>query len=219
MATQTLQSLEMIEQLPPDSFLVLRGVRWEEYEALLAALGENRGVRVSFDQGRLAIMVLSSEHESYAELIKQLVVALSLRLRIKVLHFGSSTMKKREEGRGSEPDACFYVQNAGVIGSKKQIDFSVEPPPDIVVEVDLHHESLSKFPIYASLGVPEIWRYDGQSLVIHLLRGDHYVENEASLAFPILTSGRLSELLDRSEREDQYEILLAFEEWLASVTT
>lgn len=123
---------------------MLRGVRWEEYEALLQTFVEAKGLRLSYDEGRLEIMVLSAEHESYAELIKQLVGTLSLRLRIKVLHFGSATMRKKGQSKGAEADACFYVQSADSIGNRKQIDFSSDPPPDIVAEVDLHHESIAK---------------------------------------------------------------------------
>lgn len=214
MSTGTLSYGNMIEQLPPDSYLVMHGVAWDEYEALLETFGENKGLRLSYDEGRLEIMVLSTEHENYAELIKQLVGTLSLRLRVKVLHFGSATMRSKGQAKGAEPDACFYVQNAESIGKRKQIDFSTDPPPDIVVEVDLHHESLSKFPIYAIFGVKELWRYDGRSLVIYHLHSGEYVAADASLALPMLTSSRLTELLQRSQAESQYEVLRSFEEWL-----
>jgi Uma2 family endonuclease len=216
MSVQALSYSEMIGQLPPESLLVLRGVSWKDYEALLDAVGEAKGLRVTYDRGRLEVMVLSAEHEHYAELIKLLVSALSLRLRIQVLHFGSITMK-RSPSQGAEPDACFYAQNAPSIGAKKQIDFNVDPPPDIVVVVDLHHGSFAKFPVYASLGVPEIWRYDGITLAIyHLLAGD-YISREASLAFPVLSAERLTDWINRSRTQNQYEVLVAFEAWLQAV--
>ena len=120
MSTETLSYRDMVDQLPPDSHLVLRGVRWEEYEALLQTFVEAKGLRLSYDEGRLEIMVLSAEHESYAELIKQLVGTLSLRLRIKVLHFGSATMRKKGQSKGAEADACFYVQSADAIGNRRE---------------------------------------------------------------------------------------------------
>src|SRR5438876_839407 len=101
------------------------------------------------------------------------------------------TMKTKREGKGSEPDACFYVQSAASIGGRKQLDFSSDPPPDIVVEVDLHHESHSKFTIYAALNVPDIWRYDGQALTVYHLRQDQYIRADSSLALTLLTSARL----------------------------
>ena len=144
-----------------------------------------------------------------------LVDRLSLRLRKKVLFFGSMTMKKPKK-KGSEPDACFYVQSADLLGGRNKIDLSSDPPPDIVVEIDVSHDSIAKFPIYAALGVPEIWRYDGEALRIYRLREDEYVASEASLALPLLTGAVLTEFLNRSREEDQHQTLLAFEEWLRS---
>jgi len=218
MSTQTISKtenlVEMIERMPADSVLTQHGVSWEEYEELLKAVGEASGLRVSYDEGRLQIMTLSHRHERYSTLIERIVDRVSGFLRIKVLFYGSATMKKRRKQKGVEPDACFYVQNATLVGTKDEIDFNVDPPPDVVVEVDLHHESLSKFPIYAALGVPEVWRYDGDSLTIHQLREGQYVASEASLSLPLLTSAVLTEFLARSPKQDQYDILLAFEEWL-----
>lgn len=205
---------QMIERLPADSVLTQHGVSWDEYEELIEAVGDASGLRISYDAGRLQIMTLSQRHERYSTLIGRIVGQLSLLLRIKVLFYGSVTIKKQRKQKGVEPDACFYVQNATLVGTKDEIDFNVDPPPDVVVEVDLHHESLSKFPIYADLGVPEIWRYDGKVLTMHHLRDGQYVASEASLSLPVLTSGVLTDFLARSPKQDQYDILLAFEDWL-----
>ena len=96
------------------------------------------------------------------------------------------------------------------------IDFAVDPPPDIAVEIDVHHDSLSKFSIYAGLEVPEIWRYDGEQLTILILQEDRYVAQEMSLAFPMLTGGLLSEFLTRLREEGESPAILAFDEWLSS---
>jgi Uma2 family endonuclease len=208
--------VELIERLPTDGALIQHGFTWDEYEELLHVLGDSSGVRVSYNDGTLQIMSPSQKHEKCARLIERLVGALSLRLRIRVLSYGSSTVKKQREQKGVEPDACFYVQNATLVGTKEEIDFNVDPPPDVAVEIDFHHQSLSKFPIYATLGVPEIWRHDGDSLTIYHLRDEQYVVSDASLALPLLTSAVLTEFLARSPKQDQYDILLAFEEWLSA---
>jgi len=197
--------------------LTLRNVSWEEYEALLESLNAAGGLRVSYDRGTLQIITLSSEHESYVRLLEKLIALVSARLRIRVLSFGSSTMKKREEAKGSAPDACFYVQRATVIGHKIHIDFGIDPPPDVVVEIDVSHDSLGKFPTYATLGVPEIWRYDGKVLLIYHLKQGQYVAAQSSLAMPMLTPGVLTEFLNRSQQSNQYDILLAFEDWLETL--
>jgi Uma2 family endonuclease len=208
--------VELIERMPTDSVLTQHGVSWDEYEELLETVGDASGLRISYDEGRLQIMTLSQRHERYSTLIARMVDRVSRLLRIRILFYGSSTMKKRKKQKGVEPDACFYVQNALLVGTKNEIDFETDPPPDVVVEIDVHHDSLSKFPIYAALGVPEAWRYDGDSLTIYQLREGQYVASPASQSLPMLTSAVLTEFLARSPKQDQYDILLAFEDWLKS---
>ena len=133
MITETTSYLALVEQLPYDALLVLHNVTWEEYEDLLAEVGEARGLRISFNDGTLKVMTLSSENEKYALFINRLVAAISFRLRINILFFGSTTMRKREKTKGNEPDACFYVQTASAIGNRIHLDFAVDPPPDVVV--------------------------------------------------------------------------------------
>jgi Uma2 family endonuclease len=206
--------VDLIEIMPADSVLTQHGVSWDEYEELLEAVGDASGLRISYDEGTLQIMTVSFKHEKYVRTIERLVDVLSLRLRIKVLFYGSATMKKQRKKKGVEPDACFYVQNATLVGTKDEIDFNTDPPPDVVVEIDLHHESLSKFPIYAALSVPEIWQYDGDAVTIYQLRDEQYVALEASLSLPVFTNAVLTEFLARTPKEDQHDIVLAFEEWL-----
>ena len=207
---------EIIEHLPADSQVTLRNIPWDEYEELLDQVGEARGLRISYDEGTVQIMTLSSEHENYAEFIKRLVDVVSLRLRINIRFFGSATIRRQRRGKGNEPDACFYVQSVPLIGNRVHLDFAVDPPPDIVVEIDVHHDSSAKLPIYAALGVPEIWRYDGYAMTIHRLEDDQYVETETSPALPILSSRLLTEHLARLHNEGEFQTLLAFDEWLQS---
>jgi Uma2 family endonuclease len=208
--------VEMIDRMPADSLFIQHGVGWNEYEELLQTVGEASGLRISFDDETLQITTLSQRHEKYSTLIQRMVDRLSSFLKVKVLFYGSATMRKEHKQKGVEPDACFYVQNAPLVGTKDEIDFNIDPPPDVVVEIDLHHDSISKFPIYAALGVPEFWRYDGSILTIYHLGEEQYQPSEASQSLPLLTSSILTEFLGRIPKEDQYEILLAFEEWLES---
>jgi Uma2 family endonuclease len=206
--------VEMIDRMPADSVLIQHDVNWHDYEELLEAVGEASSLRICYDEGTLQVMSPSTKHEKYATLLEQLVGRLSMLRRIRVLYYGSSTIKKKRKQKGVEPDACFYVQNAKLVGTKEEIDFETDPPPDVVIEIDIHHESITKFPVYAALGVPEFWRYDGATLTIYYLREGQYVASEASQALPLLTGAVLTEFLARSPKEDQYDILLAFEEWL-----
>src|SRR6266446_3389038 len=212
--SQAEATVEMIGRMSADSVLVQHGISWNDYEELLDAVGEASSLRICYDEGTLQVMTLSQRHEKYSTLIERMVDRLSSFLRVRVLFYGSATMKKRQKQKGVEPDACFYVQNAPLVGTKDEIDFNTDPPPDVVVEIDLHHDSISKFPIYAALGVPEFWRFDGNVMTIYHLRQGQYQPSEASESLPLLTGAVLTEFLARTSKEDQYDILSAFEEWL-----
>lgn len=142
------------------------------------------------------------------------ITTLSLKIRKKILHFGSATMKSSRQERGSEPDCCFYIQNAELVAHKNSIDFSRDVPPDVVVEIDVHHSSTEKFDIYAKLKVPEFWLYDGERLRIYQLENESYRAVKKSPSLPILNDDILTDFLNRLENSDQYEILLDFEKWL-----
>ena len=216
MSTVTASWLEAVEKLPADSLLTLHHVTWQEYEDLLDQVGETRGLRISYNNGTLQVTPPSPEHECYARFFDGLMTLIMLKLRINIRSFGSTTMKTQQRAKGTEPDACFYVQTAALIGNRLQLDFTTDPPPDVAVEVDLHHQSLNKFPIYAALGVPEVWRYDGQQLTIHLLQENDYVAAPQSQALPLLTAQRLTEFLTRVREEGDFQASLAFDEWLQS---
>jgi len=217
MITDTTNYYAVVSQMPEDTIVIFHGVSWEEYEELLIRVGEAPGLRISYDDEILKVLTLSSEHEKYARFIENLVGVIRLRLRMKILSFGSATMKKSKKRKGNEPDCCFYVQSAAALGKRIKLDFAVDPPPDIAVEIDMHHDSEDTLSIYAALGVPEIWRFDGQKLSIHLWRQDNYVDAETSSALPMLTSSVLTEYLTRMREEGEFEAIIAFDEWLQSL--
>jgi Uma2 family endonuclease len=207
----------IVSQLPEDTELIFHGATWEEYEELLDQVGEAAGLRISFNDGTLKVMSLFSEHEKYARFIERLISTLSLRLLINIISFGSATMRKRRESKGNEPDACFYVQTAETIGNRIELDFSIDPPPDIAVEVDIHHDSTDNDAIYAALGVPEIWRYDEWAMTIYQLQEGDYVVAETSRALPMLNGEILTEYVNRMRQDGEFKALLAFDEWLQSL--
>ena len=214
MSTHTLDFLEAIEHLPEGAMLRLENVSWDEYEQLLDELIMRPGLRVTFNEGRVEIMRPTPEHEDYKDFIHDMVRLFSIELGIKTESRGSTTYKSRRGLKGAEPDFCFYVQNAGAIIGKRRIDLSVDPPPDVVVEIDMSNDSLDKFPIYAAFGVPEIWRYDGKQARIYHLLNESYVEVDPRISFPILTAQTLTDFLEQSKTKGQSDALLAFREWV-----
>jgi Uma2 family endonuclease len=215
MSTQTVEDyLSAIEHLPDGVMLRLEHISWDDYEQLLEDLILWPGMRVSYDHGRVEIMSPTSEHEEYKGFILRLVHVLTEEANIILEARGSSTIKQKRLRKGAEPDECFYVQNANAIIGKRTIDLNVDPPPDVIVEIDITSESLSKFPIYAAFGVPEIWRYDGQQAWMYRLIDQDYVEIESSIALPILTPPVLVEFLELSKTHGQSVALAAFRLWV-----
>jgi len=210
MSTRSAEYLEAIDHLPVGATLVFRQVSWERYEELLEDLADRPGLRVSYDEGRLEIMSPLLEHEEYKDSIYRFVCVFAEELGITLETRGSATWKRRKLRKGSEPDTCFYVANAERIIGRRKIDLESDPPPDVVVEIETTNESLMKFPIYAALGVPEIWRYDGKQTQFYELAGPTYAEVSVSSFFPALTEQLLTEFLDLSKTQGQTKALTAF---------
>ena len=177
---------------PAEQKVVLHNVRWETYERLMDERGESRVPRFAFDRGELEIMSPQAEHESISYAAALLIEVLAEEMDIDVYGLGSTTFKREDIERGFEPDQCFYVENWEFIRGKKRLDLTVDPPPELVIEVDITSPSLNKLPIYASFGVSEIWRYDGERMHILELEADRYVKRATSPTLPPLTDDDLT---------------------------
>jgi Uma2 family endonuclease len=208
--------MQAIEHLPAGALLVFQSVDWEEYEQVLEDLVDRPGIRVTYDRGRLEIMSPLREHEALKEFVLSLVRILAEELDVDLESCGSTTFKKKAEAKGTEPDTCFYVANAGRIIGKRTADLNVDPPPDIVVEIDVTNESSTKLPIYATFGVREIWRYNAKRKRVQIceLRDKPYAEIAASLSFPVLTTDVLSGFVEQSQTQGQKRALAAFRRWI-----
>ena len=154
------------------------------------------------------------EHENYIGFISDIGRILSEEMGLVVEAAGATTYKQESLLKGSEGDESFYVKNASAIIGKRRIDLDVDPPPDVVVEVDITNESLAKFPIYAAFLVPEIWRYDGKQARIYHLVNQSYLERDASLSFRFLTAQAMTEFLEQSKTQGQTAALAAFRQWV-----
>lgn len=207
---RTIEYRDAIQHLPDGSTLVLHDFSWDDYERLLEEVGDRPHLRVSYDHGRLEIMSPLPEHEEYGRFIDSLARVLADELDLELEPRGGATWKRRRAAAAAEPDACFYVASADRIIGKRKIDLESDPPPDVVVEIDITNESLSKFPIYAALSVPEIWRYDGARTVFYELTGDRYHETAESRFFPGLQPAMLTEALEQSKTAGQTKTLHAF---------
>jgi len=216
MSTQAANYRELITMLPPGSRLSLYDVAWDEYDDLVQQLDDTSAFRISYDNGRMQIMSPSARLEKYKNLLHDFVLILGDELKLEVLSYGSATLKLKAAGKGAEADDCFYIQHAADISTKDDIDLTRDPPPDLVVEIDLTSESSRKFGIYSALGVPEIWRFDGRSCEILVLSGPTYTETGFSLAFPSLQKQHISQFVIESSKEGPRQARSKLRSWLKS---
>jgi Uma2 family endonuclease len=199
-------------EVPPGQRLLLQEVTWQEFETILEELGDRRGSRLAYDNGTLEIMMPLPEHEDDKEIIGDLIKALLEELDIEFRSLGSTTFKKSRT-QGLEPDQCFYIQNEAAIRGKKRIDLSVDPPPDLAIEIDV--TSRTHPSIYEALGVPELWQFDQGKLQINVLQGGSYALVAESPSFPGLTlSGVLPRYLAESKIVGRNKVLKAFRQWV-----
>jgi Uma2 family endonuclease len=182
----------------PQEKVLLAGVRWETFKALLADLGEDRSCRIAYDKGLLEIRMPTQEHEIPKGMIESFVEAIADELEIEVMKLGRLTLEREDLSRAVEPDTCFYIQNETRVRGKK-INLLNDPPPDLVLESDYTNSSLNKFTIYASLGVPELSRYRQKKLQVYRLVEDKYELSAHSLAFPFLPLTEVPDFIEQSQ--------------------
>lgn len=187
---------------PAEQRVILSNVSWKTYERLLEERRENRTPRFAYDRGMLEIMSPSPEHESISYHTGLIVAVMAAEMGIDVYGVGSTTFKREDLDRGFEPDACFYVRDPERVRGRKRIDLSADPPPDLVIEVDITSPSIDKLSIYARLAVPEVWRYIGEGFEILSLEGEAYRQAEQSIVLSSLTGTTLSELIELSRSLD-----------------
>jgi Uma2 family endonuclease len=199
--------------LRPEEPLVLENVRWSTYQALLQDLGD-RPIHLTYDEGRLEIMTLCAQHEILRKLVGRLIEDLSMELDINIKSLGSTTIARKELKRGLEPDECYYIGREPLVRHKMKFDFKNDPPPDLAVEVDVSRSSVSRQRVYAALGVPEMWRFDGELHVLHLQASGQYVERERSLSFPFLPMAQVEAFILQITELDENTLIRNFRHWL-----
>ncbi len=194
---------------------VLLNASWETYERLLAEHPDVAGPRFTYNEGVLEIMVLSAAHEEPNRTLAALVEALAEEFDLDLRCLGSTTFKREELRKGFEPDSAFYIRRAPAFQGR-DIDPAVDPPPDLVIEVDVSRSSLARFPIFAAFGVPEVWRYDGSRVSIWRLEAGRYAEAESSAVLPPLTRSVATQFLEESRAMRRPEWVRRVREWARS---
>ncbi|NES83565.1 MAG: Uma2 family endonuclease [Moorea sp. SIO2B7] len=196
--------------------VLLQNISWQFFENLLEELGEKRSHRITYYQGQLEIMTPLWAHENYNRLIDRLIVSLIEELNLEVWMGGSVMLKRANMNVGKEPDSCYYIQNEGRVRGKTDLNFNVDPPPDLVLEIDLGGSHLNQLILYADLNIPEVWRYDGSKIYFYQLNHGAYVECDRSPTFSLLSAAEVHEYLEQCKTLGLTTALGQFRTWIAN---
>lgn len=208
----TLIRISQIETLQGQT-TVLHDIDWQQYETYLADLGESYTARITYLNRILEIEMPSPEHEKAKVMIGDFIETLLDELEIDFEPFGSTTFRRKDILAGLEPDDCFYIQNNVMMRGIRKLDLPIDPPPDLVIEVDL--TSKTKFQAYQAIAVPELWIYVDNTLQIYLLTAGEYVESQFSPTFGNLPVREIiPQLIERSFTEGRSSAFRAFRAWI-----
>lgn len=196
-----------------DQVTILRGVSWRTYESLLADIGDARSPRCAFRQGNLEIMSPSFWHERLGAFLGQLVTQYARARGIRVVGARSMTMRREDLERGVEPDGSFFIASAETMRRRRVYDAVNDPPPDLVIEVDITSGALDKFSIYQAFGVAEIWHFaEPDGFGLFGLEGDGYAKRDFSPSFPSLSADTIRRTLHELEENGESDALDLFDE-------
>ncbi len=201
--------------VPEQQYLLLYDVNWDDYRTFERIADRQPGGRLTFDQGRLEFMTLSFLHEQLKTLIDRLLFAMVEEFDVPVASAGSTTFRREDLERGLEPDQCYYLDNEPLVRGKDELDLAVDPPPDLVIEIEISRSVLDRLAIFASMGVPGVWRADGEQ--VHFLRLSEigeYEEHPESHHFPGVRSEEMASFLRQRKELDERALVKLFREWV-----
>jgi Uma2 family endonuclease len=181
---------------PAETRTVLDNVRWETFLELVE--GRSGSVpRMTYDRGMLELMTPRRQHEQLGCLIGRMVETFSEVRGIEILSCASTTFKRMDLDRAFEPDESYYIAHADEIRPKDEVDLLLDPPPDLVIEVEITSSAIAKLKLFAAMGVPEVWRHDGTRLTMLARSGDGYEPIASSIGLPGLTAATIDAFVAR----------------------
>ena len=181
--------------------VVIHGVTWEGYLQILDALPQSRSTRLIYDEGTLEFTMPTEDHDFSGRMIGRFIYILVRELGKKIKTMGSTTLNFPGLKKGAEPDEAFYIQNQPLV-SGRNVDLEADPAPDLIVEVDITNTDIDKNRLYASMNVPEFWRFDGHILRIYQLQNQEYIEVEANPTFPAVPKEWLYDFLEKCRQDE-----------------
>ena len=193
---------------------VLQNISWQTFKAMLADMGSERNQRLAYDNGIVEIMTPLMAHENSNRLIEGFVLVLCEEFALEVKSAGSLTMTRDDLERGAEPDSSYYIQNELLVRNQENIDLSTDPPPDLVLEVEYSRSKIDKLVLYASMRVPEFWRYNGNVLRIYTLNSGQYSQSDISPTFAPVLVTQIPRFIQESKKIGQIAATRDFRTWV-----
>jgi len=181
---------------------LLPGIGWEGYLKLLEVVGDG-AVRITYDRGDAELMSPLFRHERGRSRLSRLVEILADEVGIPFVVSGATTLKRKDLDRGLEADTSFYLGDLGRI-RRDELDMERDPPPDLAIEIEITQSVLPRLGIYGALGVPEVWRFDGERVRILVRQDDgSYREVEQSSCLPMISLEEIQRFVDPEEHDDR----------------
>ena len=202
-------------RIPERQKLILDNVSWDEYTRLLRTF-EGRHLRLTYDGGMLEIMTLSHQHEGLGWFLDKLVFVLTEELNLPIKGGGSTTFRKKKKHKGLEADNCYWIAHESDVRGKTVIKLSIDPPPDLAIEVDVSRSSMNRMRIYAAIKVPEVWRHDRNGLAFLVLNAlGKYDSVAVSPTFPLpITPADLMPFIALRDQMDEHAVIRQFRAWI-----
>lgn len=195
--------------------VVLHDVSWQQYVAIGDILLDHPGLRMTYDRGTLEFMTTSPEHERLKKFLGRLLEVLVEEFGLELATAGNMTFRREDLERGLEPDDCFWIAHEAQMRTREEWDPDRDPPPDLVLEIEISRSAINRLGLYASLGVAEVWRCDGETIRVHVLQPDRsYLPSEASPTFPGVPPAEVTAFLRAKENLGYLGTVRAFQEWV-----
>jgi len=194
---------------PPETRIVMHDVAWATYVELA---DQRRGSvpRMTYDEGTLELMSPKRIHENIGCLIGRMIEAYSEEKAIEVISLASTTVRRADLKKGYEADESYYVTHASRMLAKEELEFEVDPVPDLVIEVEITKPAIHKLQLLARMGVPEVWRHDGQRLEMLRLVDGQYLSIPSSIELPGLQRELIEALLALRARVGETALIKDF---------
>jgi Uma2 family endonuclease len=201
---------------PPETRLVLENVAWSTFVELA---DQRRGSvpRMTYDNGVLEMMSPKRLHENLGCLIGRMIEAYSEAKSIEIISVASVTVKRSDLKKAFEADESYYVAHANQVFDKEELDFEIDPPPDLVIEVEITSSAIEKMKLFAMMRVPEVWRHDGAKLEMFRLVASEYQSIESSIELLGLKADLINQTLAASKTTPETKLIQGFRQRISDM--